>query len=272
MSTPLYILSVLLTGDSTERGRIIYHALCWCLLLTGTFPGGGQPCFSLNFLHPESCPFSSPDILPGGGGLFYFIFLVGTFSSPETLPEGGQLCFSSTLPRVSARGTNAQLLWLSLPSSAPMHLDMTNSTSASTVLVETFTVNTSRLTGILPHLEDNQQLEMCSFANVDARVSTSMLVVSSLGAHSRPRPLHRHRGLSACPFPRDAVKMWQPPIPSSFPFALRNLPPASTPTLEHSAKYSWAMCKCSDRRCRQLVVRRLDSTATSSTSSATKSQ
>ena len=66
-----------------------------------------------------------------------------------------------------------------------MHLDMTNHTRASTVLVETWTVDTPQLTGILPHLEDKRQLEMGSLANEDARVFASMLVVSSPGAHSR---------------------------------------------------------------------------------------
>ena len=163
-----------------------------------------------------------------------------------------------------------------------MHLDMTNSTQASTVPVETLTVNTSRLTGIWPHLEVNRQLEMCLFASVDAKVSASMSVVFSPGVHSRPSTSASPSWTLSCPFPRDAVKMRQPPIrprpcysecrstnldagtngSASFPFALRNLPPARMATLEHSAKYSWAMCKCSDRRCRQLVVRRLDSTAT----------
>jgi len=97
------------------------------------------------------------DITGRGRTVLFHFFLVGTFSSPETLPGGGQLCFSSTLLRGLARGPTRSFSG-SLSPSAPTHLDMTNSTRASTVPVEKFTVNTSLLTEILPHLEDNRQL------------------------------------------------------------------------------------------------------------------
>jgi hypothetical protein len=118
-NSTLYLVCAPHRRQHRKRTNSCYPALCWRLLLTGTLPGGGQPCFSLYFLFSEPSPFSSPDTLPGGGGLFYFIFFVGTFSSPETLPEGGQLCFSSTLPGGQcARNQRAASLALSLSVSA----------------------------------------------------------------------------------------------------------------------------------------------------------
>jgi len=57
LNSTLYLDCALHRRQHRKRTNSFYHALCWCLLLTGSSPGGGQPCFSLYFLLSESSLF-----------------------------------------------------------------------------------------------------------------------------------------------------------------------------------------------------------------------
>ena len=111
--------------------------------------------------------------------LRWYLLLAGT------LPGGGQLCFSSTLLRCLTRGTNAQPFWLSLCIGANVlgHEQQYTcfNSACRTVPREHFNAN-----GNLATFE-GQPATGNGFVrtDVDAKVSTSMLVVISLRTHRR---------------------------------------------------------------------------------------